>query len=1400
MNFTDLLQELRRQGISLLREGESLKIQAPKGALTAELRAALATHKTALLEWLKQTTVQDGAALPQCQPNEAELGQPFPLADLQLGFYMADDPYMEFHVRPHYYIEKNVVDLDLQRYEAAWNKALQRHRREIVKVRPEGDLITVTDFSPLQVQVMDLRGHPSSDVVRALEATRETMQRSELPLDRWPWVDLRVSLWREGGKNHARIHYNHNNFFSDGYGTMRLLKEVDRYYEQPDLLLPALTLSFRDAVTTLEELARSPEGVTARRYWEERLPNLPGPPELPVRPGMDRRCRSRLHRRERFIDAAIWRSFKDNARSFGVTPSNAVFAAYAEIVAAWSNSRHFVLSNMMTRRLAIHPEIREIIGNFASLYPLEIDFRPGGSFADRARRIQEQVIRDSQHLRWGGMQVMQAFNRQSGGFGRAPIPFVIGSGLFMEGFERSDYSCLETSQVMLDHQFWELADGRYYYVWDLLEEFFPAGMIDAMGEAYASLIEHLAADVEHWKKKLFFVTPRQQLDVRQAVCPPAVAPSALRLDDFLRAASGKYSSHAAVWSPCGSLNYGELNQSSDALAAALRRSGVQRGHTVAVVADRGPALVRAVYGILKAGAAYVPIAPSLPEERRTYLLKNSEAQHVVTEPGYAADLSWPAEISVHVGSGGLGRDDDTEGEPGAVTDPAYIIYTSGSTGQPKGVMIDHRGAVNTILDVNEKYRVGSKDVIFGVSSCGFDLSVYDLFGSIQAGATLVYPDPEHALNPAHWLDLMVEKGVTVWNSAPPLATLLVESAEFRRIQLPDLRLVMLSGDWIPVDLPARLRAIAPQAEVVSLGGATEASIWSIWYDVGAVDPAWPSIPYGYPMRNQSWFVLDEWGRPSPEWVPGELFIGGIGLALGYWNDPQKTDASFIRHPDTGERIYRTGDLGRYLPGGVIEFLGRKDFQVKIQGHRIELGEIETVLNACPGVSAAVVVVQKSETGTGPQLAAHVVLAAGASLTVETIREFLGRKLPEYMVPRLVAFLDRLPLSSNGKLDRKALPRIGEMATGVTAKAKRPAKNPIEAQLLEIWRKVLKRDGLSAVDDFFEVGGQSFEAVRIVGLIRETFGVSLSLGDIWQSRTIEQLARCLQAGDKAGPTRCLVEIQRDGEGSPLFLVHPAGGHVLCYRELASRVSRPVFAFQAPGVDGRGEPLTAISDFARTYLEILDEVQPDGPVLLGGWSSGAPIAYEMAAQLLARGRTVEGVLVIDSPAPLVHDLVSGRVLFDWFLGDLNLNPNVYQELVRLDAIGMTDEEQFAQAAALMRERGVELGEDIEQLRAIYRVFKGMVHGSRRYWPDTAEVNMLVVRARDGVVSEFSQHPFAERSDWGWREFATGQVDTAWAEGTHYTLLSTPSVATVAAAVEDWLGQLKEQTRTSNSVGVA
>jgi len=1391
--INSLLEELARLGVRLAAESGQLKVSAAKGVLTSGLQSRVLAGKDEILRRLQGIEPESAGGAPaRLVPDPRADHLPFPLADLQLGFYVANDPYMEYHVRPHYYMEFDRLELDVPAYEAAWNQALRRRRRELCVVNGDIELQLLAEAPALECRVYDWRDLPAAEVVAGLASVREEMKRQELPLGSWPWLDLRVSLWREDGRERGRIHYNHNNYFIDGFGAMQLLAEVDGYYQDPAASQAPLELSYRDAVLGIERLAGSQKGQEARDYWFSRLPGLPPPPALPQKTGLDRRCRSRLQGREGFLERSSWEAFKRRASSLGLTPSNAIIAAYAYVIATWSNSDHFILSQMMTRRFAeLHPDLVRMLGNFASLYPLEIRLESAASFADNARKIQDQVLRDVRHLQIGGMHVLQELNRLKGAFGTAPSPFVVGSGLFIKRYRKAAFTVLETSQTLLDHQFFELEDGSYHYRWDLLEEFFPAGMIAAMWDSYHGLLRLLAEDGEAWLRQDFGLVGERDLSERRERNRTARPVSGSTLHDPLRRQASIRGDSPVLVSARGSLSYRELEAWSASLAAELLGRGVGKGDLVPVVMDREPEVLAAVMAVLKVGAAYVPVDPRLPAERLALLLDEAGSRVALTQERYERSLGWPDGVTPLRVAPPAGI---VASEPAAAvadSDLAYVIYTSGSTGRPKGVMIDHRGAVNTILDLNERFAVGPADRLLGVSAFNFDLSVYDIFGTVAAGARLVYPDPEAALDPTHWLDLAAREGITVWNSVPALMSLLVEAARRRGINLPALRLVLLSGDKIPLDLPAAIRGVAPNAAVVSLGGATEASIWSILYPVGEVDPAWSTIPYGYPMVNQSWEVRDRHGRPCPVWVPGELYIGGVGLAKGYWKDAEKTDRSFRIDPTTGERLYRTGDAGRYLPGGCIEWMGRVDFQVKVQGHRIELGEIEAALAEHPAVGQAVVAVQESP-GSQRRLIGFVVPAGSSPVDARGLESFLRAKLPAYMVPAAWRTVERLPLTANGKVDRKALLQLRpEEDAGAGEERERVAPgNAIESRLRAIWERILGFSGIGVTDDFFELGGQSFDAIRIFALIKEELGKAHTLSDIWRARTIRELAKGIAGELEREEGRRIVPIDPRGKGEALFLVHPAGGSVMAYSRLGRLIDRPLYGIQAPANGDDAGRRQDIVELARCYVADLRAVQPNGPYSLGGWSSGAMIAFEMAAQLEAAGERVKQVFILDGPAPVRHGELSDERLLLWFLEDLALGLPV-ERLRGATFAGQTLEEQLRSSAALLD--GGRLAElDLEQLASNFQIFRDLIAAGSRYEPQAIAADLTVVRVEEDIVDEFSTHPHRNASDWGWRGLTRGRVRCARVPGTHHSFLGEP-------LVDGWCSLLSEAEPPSGVPGL-
>ncbi len=561
-----------------------------------------------------------------------------------------------------------------------------------------------------------------------------------------------------------------------------------------------------------------------------------------------------------------------------------------------------------------------------------------------------------------------------------------------------------------------------------------------LGAAYATLLAALSGSADAWLRADLGWDPTFAFQEPLTARPfPAAGP---QLDAPARAAALRTPDAPALLGASGALSHGELAGRAAGAARLLHRAGVRAGSTVAVTLPKGFDQIAAVLAVARQGAVYVPVDPAWPGPRIAAVCRRADIAYAVVAPGARPGL--PPEVTVvelgpdPVSAGAAPVSGTGSPDTGAAPDsPAYVIFTSGSTGEPKGVIVDHAAARVTVDDITDRLGVGPRDRVLGLSALSFDLSVYDIFGVLGAGGALVLPEPDGERDPQHWLDLVERHRVTLWNTAPALMQMLLDLAESdpggAARQLASLRCVLLSGDWIPVTLPDRLRALVPGVRVISAGGATEAAIWSICHPVGAVPDHWRSIPYGRPLRGQFFHILDDEGRPVPVGCEGELHIAGQGLARGYAGDEEQTTARFPVHPVLGERLYRTGDLGLWRSDGAIEFLGRRDRQVKIRGHRIELGEIESVLDRLPAVRRAVASVDRASDGRA-RLVAHAALSPEALVRdAAAVRAELERALrdavPGYMVPGRIVLTDALPVTANGKIDHARLPDLTDHQQG-----------------------------------------------------------------------------------------------------------------------------------------------------------------------------------------------------------------------------------------------------------------------------------------------------------------------------------------------------------------------------------
>jgi amino acid adenylation domain-containing protein len=1061
---------------------------------------------------------------PPLQPDPAAEHQPFPLTDIQQAYWVGRESSIELGgVGAHGYSELRLAEFDEQRFCRALDRLIARHGMLRAVFDADGSQRVLPDVPPYRMPRLDLRGLPAEVAEARLAELREQMSHRVFDAGSWPLFEFALTVLDD----ELRLHVGIDGLIVDVASSQILERELSLLYTDPDAELPPLTVSFRDYVLAERALRDTARYERALRYWRSRVAELAPAPGLPLVQLPEAVRRPHFTRYDRWLPEAQWSALKAAATRRGVTPSVLLLTAFAEVLGRWSRQPRFTLSLPLFNRLPLHPDINSVIGDFTSLVLLEMDVAGDAGFADRARAVQERLWQDIDHAAVSGVRVNRELARARG-TAQAAMPIVFNSTLSELVPDAEDgglaaalgaepvHSITQTPQVWLDHTVLESA-GRLYYNWDSLDELFPPGLVAEMFDCYGRLLDRLA-EPDGW----LVGAPDLLPDGGLAEPEPDTESTGLELPllhELFDRRAAQTPDAPAVLATDRQISYHTLRAEARALAGRLQARGVRPGELVAVLADRGWRQVVSVLAVLYAGAAYLPIDPAWPADRIGQLLERAEARFALVAP----DQPLPVNVEPVVVAAGIGGP-APEPVDRAGSDLAYLIYTSGSTGAPKGVMIDHRGAVNTLLDVTERFGLHPGDRVLAISSLSFDLSVFDIFGALAAGAAVVTLEPELARDPAHWLELAERHRVSVWNSVPALLGLLVEYAESSGRPLPDsLRLAMLSGDWIPVSLPGRARRLLPRLELHSLGGATEASIWSIHYPIGEVDPAWRSIPYGRALRGQRCQVLDDALRPRPVWAVGQIHIGGIGLALGYWRDPETTAAKFVIHPGTGERLYRTGDLGRLLPDGTIEFLGREDGQVKVHGYRVELGEIEAALESHPAVRAAAV--RLFGDAQGDKRLAGYLVAAGSGLDTAELTRHLAGMLPAYMVPASLTVLDALPLSANGKVDRSRLPEpVVEPAPAVQAAQ---PDDPAERRLIAVVERILNiPGGIDLQANLLRLGATSIDIVRIGNALHTELGFRPSLAALMRQPTLADLLGMfrehVRASTEAGAAQSVVE--------------------------------------------------------------------------------------------------------------------------------------------------------------------------------------------------------------------------------------------------------------------------------------
>ncbi|MFI6688544.1 amino acid adenylation domain-containing protein [Streptomyces sp. NPDC050485] len=975
----EIIADLRALGVELWEEAGQLKFRAPKGLLTDERRATLRAHKAQIVQLLAAD-----ADTVTVTADPAARHEPFPLTDVQTAYLLGrQDSFGYGGVACHGYLEVTYPSLTQGALEDAWNLLIERHDMLRAVVERDGYQRVLPEVPRCVVRAADLRDAPQHEVEAELKAVRAELGHRIYQTDTWPLFELRLTR-TDGGDI---VHFSLDALIADWASAGVLFRELDTVLAGHADQLPALDISFRDYLIAERRLRETGRYRRDRDYWLARADGLPPAPELPsVQAETGGPVRFARHHTRVSSDA--WAALRRRAGERGLTPSVAVLAAYSAVLRRWSRRDRFCLNLTLLNRLALHPQVPALVGDFTSVSLLDLAAPDGRTFAAHAASIADQLFSDLDHRLFSGVEVVREIARRRGREAALmPVVFTSAIGLGAgPGSGTIGIGITQTPQVVLDCQVTDDADGLTVN-WDVRQGVFPDGLVEDMFAALRTLLGRLADGDEAWDETEPVALPQWQTSERTRVNDTAAPlPDSLLHHGILREAAHTPDATAVVGAT-GSLSYHELVLRAASVAEVLRAGGCAPGERVAIVMDKDIEQVVAVLGVLLAGGVYLPLDTTQPQLRRDKVLADAGVRQVLTQSWVLARTALPADLRASEVDTLAPATEPPAVEAGDPDAPAYVIYTSGSTGDPKGVVITHGAALNTIVDINARFGIAADDRVLGLAQLGFDLSVYDIFGPLAVGATLVLTDPARGADPSHWAGLVAEYGVTVWNSVPAQLQMLANYLETEPVAVGSLQLAMLSGDWIPVTLPAQIGRFEPDLTLVSLGGATEASIWSIHHPITDVDPAWTSIPYGTPLVNQGFRVLDEALRDAPVWTVGELYITGAGLAAGYLGDPELTAARFFDHPVDGQRMYRTGDLGRYLPGGEIEFLGREDGQVKIRGHRIELGEVEAALLAHPAVGAAAAVV--SGTGHSDRALLGFVEAARGSRTDEVDTARLG---------------------------------------------------------------------------------------------------------------------------------------------------------------------------------------------------------------------------------------------------------------------------------------------------------------------------------------------------------------------------------------------------------------------------
>ena len=1135
-------------------------------------------------------------------------------------------------------------NLDVKALEQSLQTIVNRHellRTTFVSVNGN-PVQVIAETMSVVMPLIDLGEYPESS--REAEARRLATEAAQQPFDLAQGPLLRTTLLRLGDNQYLFILIMHH-VIADDWSHGVLFQELSVLYEafsagKPSPL-PPLPIQYADYAVWQRQWLQGEIAEKQLSYWEKQLREMPSIHELPTdytRPPVQT---FRGARETRTLPESLVEKLKTLSRREGVTLFMTLLAVYKILLWRYSAQKEIVVGSPVAGRN--RSELEGLIGFFLNTIVLRTDLSDNPAFKVLLAQVRETCLGAYAHQDIPFEKVVEELHPQRD-LGYQPlfqIMFVFHNAsltnLNLPGLQCTPW-WVDARQSVFDLTLFAYDEQKEFkLILEYNTDIFASATIERLLGHYINLLEGAVADPETRISELpLLVEAEEQQLLIDWNKTGQEYPKEKSIHELFEEQVERTPEAKAVIFGTEEMSYRDLNRQANQVARYLQKQGVDKEMLVGICLDRSVEMIVGLLGILKAGGAYLPLDPTYPQERLAFMLADSGVTVLLTQEKQAEQLADYQGRKVHLDRDWAKIEQESQENPESDIrgeNIAYAIYTSGSTGRPKGVLGLHKGAVNRFSWMWERYPFEAGEVCCQKTTLNFVDSIWEIFGPLLQGVPIVIVPDEAVKDPVRLVEVLAKKAVTRIVLVPSLLRAMLDSNPGIGHKLSRLSMWVTSGEAISKELAQRFQAeLGQTSRLINLYGSSEVSADVTYYEIGAETEQERSIPIGRPIANTQIYLLDGRMKPVPVGIEGEVYVGGEGLARGYLKRPELTREKFVANPyKVGERLYRTGDIGRYLADGNIEYVGRVDHQVKIRGNRVELGEVEVVLSQYEGIGEAVVVAKADSSGDN-YLAAYIVPKGETSLTITELRGYLKQKLADYMIPTAFVMLDELPLTPNGKVNRRALP-APESVRPDSQEVYIAPRDELELQLTKVWESVLNVRPIGIRDDFFDLGGHSLLAVRLFARLEKVFGKNLPLATLFQAPTIEQLVRVVRDEGWRAPWASLVPIQPQGSKPPFFCVHAVGGNVLSLRDLARHLGedQPFYALQSQGLNGKEHPPTRVEDMAAYYIEEMRTVQPEGPYYLGGQSSGGLIALEIAQQLQSQGERVATLILIDTYDP-------------------------------------------------------------------------------------------------------------------------------------------------------------------------